>query len=142
VILPFLNRLNTVDVRIGPGGRRIKRLTEPLLYSCKVRAMFCRAVIPEGFETDLASIPWPVCLIFRPDGPWARAAVLHDWLYSDVQVSRFLADAMFRVAMEDDCVPLPCRIAGFWAVRLFARPHKRKLELRMAWRLMDEMRLT
>lgn len=38
-------------------------------------------VVPAGFKTDFASVPrifWP---IFPPDGPHAKAAVVHDMLY-------------------------------------------------------------
>ncbi|NBB65440.1 DUF1353 domain-containing protein [Pseudomonas sp. ODNR1LW] len=38
-------------------------------------------VIPRGFVTDLTSIPRLVWSVYPPDGPWAKAAVIHDFLY-------------------------------------------------------------
>lgn len=38
-------------------------------------------IVPRGFVTDLASIPRPLWSWLPPDGPWAKAAVIHDFLY-------------------------------------------------------------
>jgi hypothetical protein len=38
-------------------------------------------MIPEGFKTDLSSVPrflWP---LFPPFGDFIRAAIVHDWMY-------------------------------------------------------------
>lgn len=37
--------------------------------------------VPPNFVTDLASIPSPFTAWLPPDGPWAKAAVVHDFLY-------------------------------------------------------------
>jgi hypothetical protein len=37
--------------------------------------------VPVDFVTDLASIPVPFRDWLPPDGPWAKAAVIHDFLY-------------------------------------------------------------
>jgi len=37
--------------------------------------------IPAGFITDLASIPRALSGALPPDGPWTKAAVVHDCLY-------------------------------------------------------------
>lgn len=37
--------------------------------------------VPRGFVTDLASIPRLVSGALPPDGPWTKAAVIHDCLY-------------------------------------------------------------
>lgn len=58
--------------------------------------------IPDGFETDFATIPKFLHRWFKPDGPWVKAAVLHDYLWwlartwADYQV----ADTVFLEAME------------------------------------------
>jgi len=58
-------------------------------------------VVPEGFVTDLASIP-PVFFSFlRPDGEYAHAAIVHDFLYWSQQRSRSESDKVFRSAMRD-----------------------------------------
>ena len=37
--------------------------------------------VPKGFVTDLASIPRLFWDLLPPDGPWVKAAVIHDYLY-------------------------------------------------------------
>lgn len=37
--------------------------------------------VPAGFITDLASIPRALSGALPPDGPWTKAAVIHDALY-------------------------------------------------------------
>lgn len=37
--------------------------------------------VPAGFVTDLASIPRAVWSFYPPDGPWVKAAIIHDFLY-------------------------------------------------------------
>lgn len=37
--------------------------------------------VPAGFVTDLASIPRLLTSALPPDGPWTKAAVIHDALY-------------------------------------------------------------
>ena len=60
-------------------GRCKWGLTQPLTY--QPHGTQDLITVPRGFTTDLASIPsfaWP----FLPaDGPWLKAAVVHDFLY-------------------------------------------------------------
>lgn len=59
------------------------RLLAPLSYLVGVGDAARCIVVPAGFETDFASIPRPFRWAFAPDSPTAaRAAVLHDFLYS------------------------------------------------------------
>lgn len=37
--------------------------------------------VPAGFVTDLTSVPRLVWSFYPPDGPWVKAAVIHDFLY-------------------------------------------------------------
>lgn len=39
-------------------------------------------IVPPGFVTDLASVPRAVWSFYPPDGPWAKAAIIHDFLYA------------------------------------------------------------
>lgn len=76
--------------------------------------------IPAGFVTDLASIP--VALQgerMRPDGPWWRAAVLHDWLYVTNAVPRAEADRLFLDTLRADGVRAAARVPMFLMVRAF-----------------------
>ena len=56
--------------------------------------------IPAGYITDLASIYWPVNLFLKPHGPWAKAAVLHDFIITEYpEVSKVIGDSVFLEAM-------------------------------------------
>jgi len=64
-----------------------------------------RIVVPRGFITDFASIPWPASMLIPKSGRYNQAAVLHDWLYDRAGVldnktyTRAEADKIFLEAM-------------------------------------------
>lgn len=63
---------------------------------------FTEITVPAGFITDLASVPFPLSKIFKPDGRWAKAAVIHDYLYENYStdpVTRIIYDAIFLEGM-------------------------------------------
>ncbi len=57
--------------------------------------------VPKGFVTDMASIPRLFWSAVRPDGKYAYAAIIHDYLYWQQDRPRGEADKIFRSAMED-----------------------------------------
>jgi hypothetical protein len=76
--------------------------------------------VPEGFRTDFASVPrifWP---IVSPIDEYAKAAVLHDWLYNQGEFSRKKCDDIFDEAMKVLNTPKWKRIVVYYAVRWFA----------------------
>ncbi len=76
-------------------------------------------VVPRGFITDFASVPWYGQTVVRPDGPAARAAIIHDWLYAiGERDKRKDADDIFLRAMELYGVSTIERNAAYQAVRL------------------------
>ena len=77
--------------------------------------------VPVGFETDLASVPSVLSGVFHPEGYWAKAAVIHDFLYKTAMVERVMADLIFLEAMQVLNVSRPIRLGFFFAVRLFGR---------------------
>lgn len=64
------------------GGRSCVRLLEPLEYHVGDADSAEVITVPTGFETDFASIPWGLWNLFPPLGPWARPAIVHDFLYA------------------------------------------------------------
>jgi hypothetical protein len=114
------------------GGRSLWALRDPLSY----RTGDCDDMITvrPGFPTDLASIPRWAWIILPPDGPWVKAAVIHDFLYAtsgtgvwkdgargvsrSTAYSRKEADQILREAMQNRGVPLMRRTIIYWAVRL------------------------
>lgn len=59
-------------------------------------------VVPEGFETDYASVPRVPVVYLLFGGTAKRASVVHDWLYSihAVPITRREADAVLFRAMR------------------------------------------
>jgi hypothetical protein len=57
--------------------------------------------VPRGFVTDLASIPPLFFTYLRPDGEYASAAIVHDYLYWAQITTREYADACIKKAMQD-----------------------------------------
>jgi Protein of unknown function (DUF1353) len=89
--------------------------------------------VPKGFVTDLASIPRPLWSVYPPDGPWVKAAVIHDFLYFTQgdgiwfkhggvarakPYERREADDIFREAMVDRGIGGVDRSAIWAAVRV------------------------
>lgn len=56
--------------------------------------------VPASVVTDGASIPWFLRAFFSPLGPWAEAAVLHDFLIWSGFKRRYAA-GKFREAMRE-----------------------------------------
>lgn len=78
--------------------------------------------VPVGATTDLASIPWIARRLLPPDGPWVKAAVLHDYLYRTKGLggvyTRKQSDEIFLDAMTAVGVAAWKRQIIFQAVRL------------------------
>ena len=60
--------------------------------------------VPTGFVTDLTSIPRVFWQVLRPEGRYAYAAVVHDYLYWEQNRPREEADEILKFAMEDSKV--------------------------------------
>lgn len=75
--------------------------------------------VPRGFVTDLTSIPqWAWISGLRPEGAYAYAALVHDYLYWEQDRPRDEADEIFLFAMEDSKVEKSRRNRIYNAVRL------------------------
>ena len=87
--------------------------------------------IPQGFDTDFASIPRAVWWILPPDGQYSQAACLHDFLYQKrkdltfegPKRSRKECDQIFLEAMKTLGVGYFTRYAMYNAVRFFGGFH-------------------
>lgn len=60
-----------------------------------------KITVPVGFVTDFASIPRAFWSLLRPDGNYAYAAVIHDYLYWKQGLARDKSDLIFKLAMQD-----------------------------------------
>ncbi len=77
--------------------------------------------VPQGFVTDLASIPRFFWQGLRPEGRYAYAAVVHDYLYWEQSRSREEADQILKIAMEDSKVDPKLIKTIYAAVRGFGQ---------------------
>ncbi len=77
--------------------------------------------VPSGTVTDLATIPRLLWAIFPPHGRWAKAAIIHDYLYANAIGSKDYADRIFLEAMAVLGVSRFVRTLMYWAARLFGR---------------------
>ena len=115
MIIYFPDQLEFRDAGMR-GASRIFRLTAPFSY------MFSWGVItvPAGFDTDGASIPRVFWSVLDPFGPYFKAAVIHDWLYSrhNCRFNRAQSDEIFKEAMYNNGLDWVRRGAIYRAVRL------------------------
>lgn len=96
------------------------RLLAPFVYHVGQYPSAQRIEVPAGFETDLASIPRILWSVLPPHGRYAKAALLHDWLYSphSGEHDRLFADRVFLEAMAVLGVSAPVRYLLYAGVRL------------------------
>jgi hypothetical protein len=83
--------------------------------------------IPDGFATDLASVPRFFWSLLPPDGRYEKAAVLHDWLCTELARARAGGppapatgrdtDALFRRVMAEGGVGFVTRWIMWCGVR-------------------------
>jgi hypothetical protein len=77
--------------------------------------------VPKGFVTDLASVPRALWAVFPPHGRYAKAAIIHDYLYDQAIGSKKYADRVFLEAMKVLGVPAWRRTIMYWAARIFGQ---------------------
>ncbi|EGQ5165988.1 DUF1353 domain-containing protein [Salmonella enterica] len=77
--------------------------------------------VPAGFITDLASVPRVFWILLPPDGKYAKAAIIHDYLYDNALRTKKEADLIFLDGMTVLGVPKWKRTIMYWAVRLFGK---------------------
>lgn len=113
-------------------GREVVRLCEPLVWGVEGPDGPTFITVPKDFESDFASMPWVALRMLPSFGPWARAAVLHDYLYvtfgEQGRWTRAQADDIFKQAMEAIADSRIDREPAAWkrfaihrAVRLFGK---------------------
>jgi hypothetical protein len=86
--------------------------------------------VPVGTITDLTSVPRILWAVFPPHGRYAKAAIVHDYLYAQGIGSRAWANRVFLEAMQVLGTPCWQRWVMYSAVCLFGRgnypPHPRQ----------------
>lgn len=94
--MPFVDA--PLDVR--KVGARLWRLLAPVVY----RGRWDTYTVPAGYDSDFASVPRLLWILFPQSGRWDPAAVVHDWLITDHLTARHITsprvDAEFREALK------------------------------------------
>lgn len=92
------------------------RLLSDLIYEDTKHGII---IVPEGFETDFASVP-RIPVVFELVGDRGHAAAtLHDWLYHNGTLKRKEADAVLMQALRDTNVGKPRSVLMYAGVRAF-----------------------
>lgn len=94
-------------------------LDKPLTYKVDGKEY----LVPEGFVTDLTSVPRVFWSAFPPCGNYTPAAVVHDYLYwvQPSECSKKCADDILLSAMKSSNVKYVTRIAIYKAVDEFGQ---------------------
>jgi hypothetical protein len=78
LVLVLLDNKDAPSIRAGRSLWAVQRALEYQVGNDPTELI----VVPPGFVTDLASVPRAVWSFYPPDGPWAKAAIIHDFLYT------------------------------------------------------------
>lgn len=111
-------RQGTLYTKRGLKAKRFEVFFEPIVFYSAVLGR--EIVVPIGFKTDFASIPWFLQSLIQVNGPHIQAAVVHDFLciYKDAfKITQKQADEVFLEAMECIGVRYTQRTVMFWGVR-------------------------
>jgi len=81
-------------------------------------------IVPAGFVSDGASIPWVAQWLIPKEGKWNRPAIVHDYLYQtgkigDWIINQRIADAIYLGLMECREVPAWNRKTQYRILRMF-----------------------
>jgi hypothetical protein len=134
-----------LDNKFAPStraGRSLWALSETLDYTPGTGDNVI--TVPKGCVTDLASIPRWAWVLLPPDGPWVKAAIVHDYLYATGGTGKWKkhptsihpprtyeraeADEILREAMENRRVGWFKRTIIYLAVRIGGGPGWRQRE--------------
>jgi len=114
--MSFKNALIMESVR----GTPFRIIYKPFVYVTKRGSTI---TVPEGYNTDLASVPRGLWNFSPPGGKYREAAVIHDYIYTDLTI-RFTkkeADRIFLEAMEEIGINWFQRKLMYAAVRIGGR---------------------
>ncbi|EAQ6128542.1 DUF1353 domain-containing protein [Salmonella enterica] len=78
-------------------------------------------LVPEMVMSLLSSVPRIFWTLLPPDGKYAKAAIIHDYLYDNALRTKKEADLIFLDGMTVLGVPRWKRTIMYWAVRMFGR---------------------
>lgn len=102
-------------------GKRRFKLLAPFEYHVGSYPSAEVIRVPEGFVTDLASVPRVLWWLLPPHGRYAKAAIVHDYMYDHAVGTKAHADRVFLEGMKVLGVGRLRRNVMYWGARLFGR---------------------
>lgn len=90
---------NTPRLQLFQGDGTNFVLVDPLFYEIKRTGQ--TIVVPGGFVTDFASVPWYGRTFISVLGRHSIPAIVHDYLYWEQRCTRAQADEIFKEAMTE-----------------------------------------
>ena len=108
-------------------GLHVSRFADPMYFTTKEfgwdpdagqETEYAPVRVPVGFVTDFASVPRLFWSLFRPDGLYAYAAVVHDYLYWEKPIAKEKADNIFKFLMQNFNIAESSIFTLYNAVRL------------------------
>ena len=118
--------MDAIDSKGPYKGLHISRFADPIYFTTKEFGWdpdpgqeheYAPVRVPVGFVTDFASVPRLFWSLFRPDGLYAYAAVVHDFLYWEQPIAKEKADNIFKFLMQDFKIAESSIFALYNAVR-------------------------
>ncbi len=109
-------------------GKKMYRVLQPFRFYIGNPADEKWVYVPEGFLTDLASVPKIAEKFFPHDGPYAKAAIVHDILCEQatifvrgepIYVTYDQAHDIFKEAMKVLQVKVLTREIIYWSVKVY-----------------------
>lgn len=95
------------------------RLENPFIFMADDGKQVSMFTVPQGFYTDLASVPRVPFAYLLAGGIGAKAAVAHDFLYHIPSVTKEYADKVFLAGLKQCGVAWFRRYPMYYAVKLF-----------------------
>lgn len=116
-----------IQTTVRTPGPTMYRLLKDVVYEDH----YTRYVVPEGYETDFASVPRCMSWAYPNSGQYNPAAIVHDYLISQVlevdhAIESNRVDEIFRLAMQELGVPWFRRWVMWSGVRWGALFNKRR----------------
>lgn len=85
-----------------------------------------KIVVPKGFVTDLTTIPRWLWILFPPHDNYAKAAIVHDYMYENAIGSKEEADIIFDEMLGVLKIKPLKRKLLVWGVKTFGRGNYKK----------------
>lgn len=97
----------------------IGKIDNKKMYELTRGLVFENTTVYAGFRTDFASVPRQLQWLYTPQGKYSRSSVVHDFLYTNNNCPKIVADDTFFRAMKCDGVDIITRHLFYWAVKYF-----------------------